>query len=56
MLVLERQIWQSIVIKVPGLDEPIRVTVVRDGPKPKLGIEAPKEVVILRDEIAGKAA
>lgn len=47
MLVLTRKLDEAILI-----GDDIKITVVEiDGDKVKLGIEAPRELVILRDEI-----
>jgi len=58
MLVLRRSRDQDIFLYVPGLDEPIVVRFVKrcgDHPETqdvKIGIEAPEEVQIVREEIA----
>ncbi len=49
MLVLERKHGQKI-----RIGDSITIQVVRAGERVKLAIEAPKEVKILREEIAGK--
>jgi carbon storage regulator len=52
MLVLTRNIQQSILV-----GSSIRITVTRiDGDQVKLGIEAPDDIVILREEIAPRYA
>lgn len=52
MLVLSRKAHQSIII---GGD--IKVTIVEvKGPTVRLGIEAPKTVVVHREEVAAKEA
>lgn len=57
MLVLSRDKWQSVVIRVPPSTEPTEIVVavvdVRGGdyPKARLGFEAPKETVIHRREV-----
>jgi len=52
MLVLSRKKDETILIKVPGRED-IVLTVVRiDGPnKVRLGVEAEKDVVVLRSEL-----
>jgi len=51
MLVLTRREGESIVLSIPGSDEIIAVRVVRTGTQVKLGIDAPQEVEILREEL-----
>jgi len=56
MLVLSRKPKESIIIKVPGLSTPIKFTIVGiTGNKVRLGFEAPKEAVILREEVNDKS-
>lgn len=52
MLVLSRKKDESIVLRVPGRDD-IRLTVVRidNMNKVRLGVEAEKDVVVLRSEL-----
>lgn len=52
MLVLSRKKDETIVIRVPGRED-IRLTVVRidNMNKVRLGVEADKDVVILRSEL-----
>lgn len=51
MLVLSRREDESIVIEVPG-EEPVIVTVVSlNGYRARLGIEAPREVLVARAEV-----
>ena len=52
MLVLSRKKDESIIVRVPGKDD-IHITVVRvdNMNKVRLGIEADKEVVVLRSEL-----
>jgi len=58
MLVLSRKKDEAIVMKIPGRED-IRLTVVRidNMNKVRIGVEADKDVVILRSELAsgGKA-
>ncbi len=49
MLVLSRRVNESIII--PGLNVTVRVVGVQGG-KVRLGIEAPKDVALLREELA----
>lgn len=52
MLVLRRKCRESIVIHVPGLSEPIVITVVDTSHAwAKIGVVAPAEVRVLRDEL-----
>lgn len=53
MLVLSRKKDESIVMRIPGRDD-IRLTVVRidNMNKVRIGVEADKDVVILRSELA----
>lgn len=52
MLVLSRKKDESIIVRIPGQDD-IRLTVVRidNMNKVRIGVEAEKEVVILRAEL-----
>jgi carbon storage regulator CsrA len=52
MLVLSRKKDESIIVRIPG-HEDIRLTVVRidNMNKVRIGVEADKEVVILRAEL-----
>ena len=52
MLVLSRKRDESIIVRIPG-QEDIRLTVVRidNMNKVRIGVEADKEVVILRAEL-----
>ena len=53
MLVLSRKKDEAIIMKIPG-HEDIRLTVVRidNMNKVRIGVEADKDVVILRSELA----
>lgn len=53
MLVLSRKKDEAIIMKIPGRDD-IRLTVVRidNMNKVRIGVEADKDVVILRSELA----
>ena len=54
MLVLSRRIGESIVLSFGGVD--VRVMPVRiGGDQVRLGFDAPREVIIKREEIAGGA-
>jgi carbon storage regulator CsrA len=55
MLVLSRKKDEAIIMKIPG-HEDIRLTVVRidNMNKVRIGVEADKDVVILRSELAGQ--
>lgn len=52
MLVLSRKKDEKIILRVPGRDD-IRLTVVRidNMNKVRLGVEAEKDVVVLRSEL-----
>ena len=54
MLVLTRHEGETLVIGEPGqvLTEPIRVTLVRNGISPRIGIVAQRDLRILRSELA----
>jgi|APGre2960657404_1045060.scaffolds.fasta_scaffold00049_21 carbon storage regulator CsrA len=54
MLVLSRKKDEQIIVRVPGLEEPITLTIVRidNRNKVRIGIEAPKKVMVLRSELA----
>lgn len=56
MLILTRQVDDRIIIRVPGLNDPITIMVVeitryKGCPQVKLGIAAPKYVAVHREEI-----
>lgn len=55
MLVLSRKKDEAIIMRIPG-HEDIRLTVVRidNMNKVRIGVEADKDVVILRSELAGQ--
>lgn len=52
MLVLSRKKDETIVLKVPGQDD-IKITVVRidNRNKVRIGVEANKNITVLRDEL-----
>jgi len=56
MLVLSRKKDETIIFRVPGRDD-IRLTVVRidNMNKVRLGVEAEKDIVILRSELDGQS-
>lgn len=56
MLVLSRKKDEAIIMRIPG-HEDIRLTVVRidNMNKVRIGVEADKDVVILRSELASDA-
>lgn len=56
MLVLSRKKDESIIMRIPG-HEDIRLTVVRidNMNKVRIGVEADKNVVVLRSELAAEA-
>jgi carbon storage regulator CsrA len=56
MLVLSRKKDEAIIMKIPG-HEDIRLTVVRidNMNKVRIGVEADKDVVVLRSELASEA-
>jgi len=47
MLVLTRKPNESIILEMPGI-EPVTITVLENG---KIGIEAPDEVQIIKEEL-----
>jgi carbon storage regulator CsrA len=51
MLVLSRRLKEKVVL--PGLGITVRVLAVRGGTV-SLGIEAPPDIAVLRDELVGK--
>lgn len=52
MLVLSRKKDEKVLLRVPGLDDEIEITVVRiDAHRIRIGINAPKEVNVLRSEL-----
>jgi len=55
MLVLSRKKDESIIMRIPGHDD-IRLTVVRidNMNKVRIGVEANKDVVVLRSELASE--
>jgi len=57
MLVLSRKKDESIIMRIPGYED-IRLTVVRidNMNKVRIGVEADKEVVVLRSELTSNAA
>jgi carbon storage regulator len=55
MLVLSRRRDEKILVRVPGIEEEIELTVVQiDSSRVRLGFKAPSEVIILRSELATK--
>ena len=57
MLVLSRKKDEAIIMKIPG-HEDIRLTVVRidNMNKVRIGVEADKDVVVLRSELASESS
>lgn len=56
MLVLTRKVGDKIVIEVPGR-EPILIMLARiDGNQARIGVEAPRDYRILREEVTAKLA
>lgn len=57
MLVLSRKKDETIILKSPGMED-IRITVVRidNRNKVRIGIEANKQVTVLRSELDGPSA
>jgi len=55
MLVLSRKKDETIVLKTPGADD-IKITVVRidNRNKVRIGIDAPREVTVIRSELEKK--
>jgi carbon storage regulator len=56
MLVLSRKKDEKIIVKVPGIEEEIELTVVQiDSNRVRLGFNAPPRVTILRSELKKEA-
>ena len=51
MLILTRRSGKSVHISIPGSDEQIEVHIMQSGSQVSLGIAAPENVVILREEL-----
>jgi carbon storage regulator CsrA len=51
MLILKRREGESIVISLPGSEDSIEVRVMKAGAQVSLGIDAPREVKVLREEL-----
>jgi carbon storage regulator CsrA len=51
MLILTRREGESIVIFLPGIDDTIEVRVMKAASQVSLGIDAPREVKVLREEL-----
>lgn len=52
MLVLSRKASESILIGEPGSPDCVRITLVRiEGDKAKIGVEAPRDVQVMRVEL-----
>jgi carbon storage regulator CsrA len=51
MLVLTRREGEAIVISLPGIDHTIEVRVMKAASQVRLGIDAPREVRVLREEL-----
>ena len=51
MLILTRRQGESVLISIPDSDEQIEVRVMQSGTQVSLGIAAPKNIVILREEL-----
>ena len=53
MLVLSRKKDEKIILKVPGIEDDIEITVVRidNHNRVRLGIQANREVIVLRSEL-----
>jgi len=56
MLVLSRKKDETIILRAPNMDD-IKITIVRIDNKNKVrvGIEADKEVTVLRSELSGRS-
>lgn len=56
MLVLSRRRDEKVLVKVPGLENELEVTVVQiDSNRVRLGFKAPPNVTILREELRSKS-
>jgi carbon storage regulator CsrA len=51
MLILTRREGESIVISLPGIDHAIESRVMKAAAQVSLGIDAPREVTVLREEL-----
>ena len=51
MLVLTRREGESIVLAIPGSEDTIEVRVMKAGAQVSLGIDAPLEVEVIREEL-----
>ena len=51
MLMLTRREGESIVLSLPGAEDTIEVRVMKAGSQVSLGIDAPMEVEVLREEL-----
>ncbi len=55
MLVLSRRRDEKILVRVPGVEQDIELTVVQiDSSRVRLGFNAPESVTILRSELTSK--
>jgi carbon storage regulator CsrA len=54
MLVLGRRVHEAIILTFGGLEARVSVQTIGGG-RVQLGIDAPKEVVVLREELRGTA-
>lgn len=51
MLVLTRREGESIVLAIPGSEDTIDIRIMKAGNQVSLGIDAPLEVEVLREEL-----
>ena len=51
MLILTRRESESIILSLPGSEDTIEVRVMKAGSQVSLGIDAPMEVEVLREEL-----
>lgn len=53
MLVLSRKVDEKITIQIPGMANIQIMLVGIDGPKTRIGIDAPSEYQVVRNELLG---
>ena len=51
MLILTRREGESIFISLPGSEDPLEVRVMKAGAQVSLGIDAPREMQVPREEL-----
>lgn len=52
MLVISRKVDESFFLKIPGRDDLIKITVVKnERTKTRLGVDAESDVIVIREEL-----